>query len=273
MAVLDHAGYTFRYIDVGRGIPVIFQHGLGGSLDGIVDAIGSPDGYRLISMDFRGHGETAPAPTEDDLDLRVFAGDIVRLLDHIDVDRAVVGGISMGAAVALRVALDAPARVTALALSRPALGCQPVAHLQAYEEVARLLRRYGREEGARRFAMTAIFAELAAESRIAGESLLAQFSEPRALDSLARLDRIPYQHPYQELAELSAIGVPTVVMGQRLDPLHPYQLALDIAAAIPGAQFCDLTPKLIDANRHDLDTRRALADLGSRVKAGSGQRR
>jgi 3-oxoadipate enol-lactonase len=72
------------------------------------------DRYRIVTWDERGFGDTdwdgAPFTYWDSAD------DCIGLLDHLGVDRAVVGGMSQGGFVALRVALTAPERVRALVL-------------------------------------------------------------------------------------------------------------------------------------------------------------
>lgn len=70
-------------------------------------------GYRLIAVDERGHGET---PAEQPFDHWDVARDTLAVLDHLGVDRAAVIGTSQGGFVALRMALLAPHRITALAV-------------------------------------------------------------------------------------------------------------------------------------------------------------
>ena len=77
-------------------------------------------GYRAIAVDLPGFGE-APVPTEQSWWL-----DVVETLDALDAGPAVLVGCSFGGAVALRVAVIAPARVRALVLvSAPAPGLEP----------------------------------------------------------------------------------------------------------------------------------------------------
>ncbi len=76
-----------------------------------VEAFG--DSYRLIAIDERGHGGT---PADAPFDHWDVARDALAVLDHLDVDTAAVVGTSQGGFVALRMALLAPRRVTALAV-------------------------------------------------------------------------------------------------------------------------------------------------------------
>jgi pimeloyl-ACP methyl ester carboxylesterase len=99
----------------GDGPAVVLGHGFAmdrSMFDSQVEALRSR--YRVITWDERGHGDTVypPAPfTYWDL-----ADDCLGLLDHLGLDRAVVGGMSQGGFIALRLALTAPERVRGLIL-------------------------------------------------------------------------------------------------------------------------------------------------------------
>lgn len=70
--------------------------------------------FRLIRYDMRGHGlSEAPAPPYSAADL---AQDVVGLLDALQIDKAVVCGLSVGGVIAQQLAIDYPDRVRALVL-------------------------------------------------------------------------------------------------------------------------------------------------------------
>src|SRR5687767_5403471 len=119
-----HGGLEFHFDDTGdrSGVPFIFQHGLGGDRSQISQLFSVPSGIRLISFDARGHGQTRPLGDPNKLDLKTLAGDMVALLDSLGIDEAVMGGISMGGAMALHVALNLPRRVLGLVISQSAWG-------------------------------------------------------------------------------------------------------------------------------------------------------
>ena len=108
---------SIRYVDVGRGPPVVFVHGLGASmyawrrtLRPVADA-----GFRAIAFDNRGFGFSAKPPRgygNDDY-VRLLRG----LLDSLGVDAAILVGHSMGGQIAAEFALAHPERVRALALA------------------------------------------------------------------------------------------------------------------------------------------------------------
>lgn len=75
--------------------------------------------YRVLRYDVRGHGQSSvPA---DGYVWEEYSRDLIGLLDHAGIERAHVGGSSMGGGIALQFALDAPERVESLALVDSAL--------------------------------------------------------------------------------------------------------------------------------------------------------
>ena len=120
MATFERDGIVFHYVDVGQGVPFVFQHGIGGDVGQPVGLVRPPNTLRLLCLDARAHGQTRPLGDPSALTFDVFGDDLVAWLDHLGVARAIIGGISMGAGVALNVAVRHPERVAGLVLSRPA---------------------------------------------------------------------------------------------------------------------------------------------------------
>src|SRR4051812_38311154 len=108
MPTFRHDGLNFRFRDTGSGLPVVFQHGLGGDLTVPCALFTPPPGVRLISFDARYHGETRPLGDPSKLTFDALADDLLALIDHLKLSRVVVGGISMGAGLALNFALRHP---------------------------------------------------------------------------------------------------------------------------------------------------------------------
>jgi 3-oxoadipate enol-lactonase len=135
MPFADVNGQRLRYEDSGGGgAPVILSHGF--LLDREmfapqVEAL-SPE-FRVITWDERGHGET-------EFDGRPFtywdsARDCLGLLDHLGIERAVLGGMSQGGFLSMRAALLAPERVRALVLIDTQTGTEDPERLPAYREM------------------------------------------------------------------------------------------------------------------------------------------
>ena len=119
-----HEGFTLAYELHGpdQGLPVLLMHGI--LLDSAInrDLTGPlvEAGCRVILLDLLGHGRSdKAAPT--DLRNEYFAEQVVACLDHLGIDKAVVGGLSLGAIVALHVATATPQRTRGLLLEMPVM--------------------------------------------------------------------------------------------------------------------------------------------------------
>ena len=133
MPRLDRAGFVTVYAVEGDGPPVLLIHGVGAQLDawdGVVTGLGGR--FTTIRFDLRGHGESSKPPGP--YSAALLAEDARALLDHLGIRRCYVAGHSLGATVALRLALDAPDRIERLALLSAAAG-------RTEEERQRVLER------------------------------------------------------------------------------------------------------------------------------------
>lgn len=254
-----HDGIDFHYIDRGDGVPLVVQHGLGGDLTQPALLFQPPPGFRLLSFDARGHGETRPLGPVERIGIADTADDLLALLDRLEIDRAIVGGISMGAAVALNFALRFPDRLHGLILSRPAWLDRPgPEHLRIFLDIARLLRAQGPVEGAARFVEGEPYRALAAQSLDSARSLVDHFRHPRAVETAVKYERIALDGPCRGRGGWDQIDVPALVLANQLDPIHPFEFGEALASAIPGAMLRELTPKSVSLIGHGLDIREAL---------------
>jgi pimeloyl-ACP methyl ester carboxylesterase len=105
------------YESHGKGFPLVLAYGLGGNTrmwDGQVDAFARE--YRFIVWDPRGHGKSASPLPQEQYGLHISALDLCGLLDQLDIEKAYVGGLSMGAGISAFFAAAHPERVRALLL-------------------------------------------------------------------------------------------------------------------------------------------------------------
>lgn len=259
MLFLVHDAINFHYRDTGSGLPFFFQHGLGGDADQPFGVFRPPPGIRLLTFDCRAHGETRPLGDPKKISLTAFADDLIAMMDALGITRAVAGGISMGAAVALNVALRYPERVQGLVLSRPAwLDGPNLRNARIYGHIAGLIREYGAAEGLTRFKQTEDYCETLRVSPDAANSLVGQFTHPRAEETVVRLESIPQDAPNRDRTDWARITVPTLVLANRQDPIHPYEYGETLTRHIPGATFAELTPKSVSRDRHAADVQEAL---------------
>jgi pimeloyl-ACP methyl ester carboxylesterase len=110
-------GIAIEYQDGGQGSPVLLGHGYsatGRMWDGQRAALG--DRYRVISWDMRGHGQTESPDDPAQYSTPLIVSDMRALLVHCGVERAVVGGLSLGGYVSLAFYLKHPEMVRALVI-------------------------------------------------------------------------------------------------------------------------------------------------------------
>jgi pimeloyl-ACP methyl ester carboxylesterase len=108
-------GINLYYETHGTGRPLILLHGgLGsGEMFGPVMPM-LAERHQVIAVDLQGHGRTADI--ERPIDVRLMAGDIAALIDHLGLDQPDVVGYSLGGGVALQTAAQYPAKVRRLVL-------------------------------------------------------------------------------------------------------------------------------------------------------------
>jgi pimeloyl-ACP methyl ester carboxylesterase len=254
MPFFSHDGLNFRYLDSGSGAPFIFQHGLGGDVSQPFGIFTPSPGFRLLGFDCRGHGETRPLGDPEKIGLASFADDLLAFIDHLQLPQAVVGGISMGSAVALNFTLRFPKRVLGLILSRPAWLDGPMPHnANIFALIAHLIRQYGPRQGLEIFKQSGEYIGVLHQSPESANSLLGQFENPRAEETVVKLERIPNDSPNSDRKEWGSIRAPTLVLANRQDPIHPFEYGEILARAIPKAEFRELTPKSVSIDRHARD--------------------
>jgi pimeloyl-ACP methyl ester carboxylesterase len=249
---------NLRVLDSGAGYPVIFQHGLGG--DGAQVAENFPDqpAYRRVTIECRGQGASSAGALRP-FSIAMFADDVLAAADACSLDRFIVGGISMGAAIALRLAALYPDRIAGLILARPAwLFESGPSNMRPYAEVAETLRTFPRETARLRFAAspTARLLEIEAPDNLA--SLLRFFDRPDTILTASLLADIASDGAGISAAQAVSLDAPTLVIGHDIDYAHPLAYARTLAAAIPGARFVQISPKATKKQKHVAEFRAAI---------------
>jgi pimeloyl-ACP methyl ester carboxylesterase len=116
MATLDTNGVKIAYDESGKGLPVVLLHGFPFSRSMWRPQVPALSGnYRVITPDLRGLGESSLGGEVSRMD--EMAKDVAALMDHLGIDRPVIGGLSMGGYVALSYYRMFPLRVRALVLA------------------------------------------------------------------------------------------------------------------------------------------------------------
>ncbi len=231
--------------DRGQGRPVIFQHGLCGDAQQPADVFPA-DRFRCLTVECRGHG-LSEAGDPAFFSIATFAEDVASVIDARKLGPLPVGGISMGAAIALRLAVTRPDLVSALILARPAwvTDANPP-NMQANALVGRLLAAHDPVEAGALLERSAVAADLAANAPDNLASLRGFLTRSPQPVTAELLTRISADGPGVTKAQLRALRLPTLVIGHGRDAVHPLATAEALAALIPGAELALIPPKADD---------------------------
>jgi pimeloyl-ACP methyl ester carboxylesterase len=151
-----------RYYVGGEGPPLVLVHGLGGAAANWIEVVRALRGtFRVLVPDLPGHGGSSPLASATTLD--PYADRLAQLAEHEGLERAGLAGHSLGALVALRLAVARPERVSALVLAGAAgirSATREAEHwlnVAAFVRPGRLYARHSARIAARRALRYAVF--------------------------------------------------------------------------------------------------------------------
>lgn len=224
----------------GSGPSLVFQHGLCGDARQIAEAMQGLLGQRWQGLECRGHGASQLGAA---VSIAGLAEDVAALIETLP-GPVVLGGISMGAAIASRLAVTRSDLVRALVLVRPAWVTEHApANMAPNAEVGDLLTRYPAVEAREIFAAGATARRLAQVAPDNLASLLGFFARAPQEATARLLTTISADGPGLTEADLHGLHLPVMVCGTAEDAIHPFAHAQALAALIPQARLVDLPPK------------------------------
>jgi 3-oxoadipate enol-lactonase len=234
MKTEDFAGAAERYgtwfesngtrlfaLDIGEGQPIVFLHGGLADHRAALFRVGAlATSHRLLTPDLRGSGRSKYAGR---LSWDQFADDIVALLVHLGIERAVVGGTSMGSAAALRFGLRHPRRTAGLLLMSPVYPGEDRGLTEAQSTAMHRMNEAGqraRDEGVE--TLRPLFERLPPPIRNVAIAMMLSFDAA----SVATTTRFlaSSAQPIGSVNELAAIDVPVMVV-PGIDAEHPAEVA------------------------------------------------
>ena len=256
--------------DMGDGPAVVLLHGLTATRRYVV--MGSKAlqkaGFRMVSYDARGHGESEPAPAPDAYGYECLAADLIDVLDSLGIERAVLAGASMGAHTAIRLALEEPDLVAGLVLVTPAFHPDHPPGLERWDRLSDALRSGGVDGFVEAYGEAEHLDERYRETVLkVVRQRLGRHEHPEAVADALRC--VPRSQPFESLDALETIEAPTIVVPSRddADPGHPFAVGEEYARRIPGAEL-----RVEDEGSSPLawqggQLSKVIAELGERVGA------
>lgn len=238
---------VLRGESAGEGPAIVLAHGLTATRRYVVHGSNAlvRRGFRLVSYDARGHGESDPAPERSDYVYPDLSADLSAIVDEQAGEGSMVlAGHSMGAHTIASLVLERPERVAAIVIIGPATVGTPLTEesLADWDRLADALERGGIDEFVRvneNPALDEHWREVVA--RITRERL----SLHRHLDAVAdALRAVPRSLPFDGLGELEFADVPALVVASHdeADPGHPLSVAEAWAGRLPNARLTGEEP-------------------------------
>jgi pimeloyl-ACP methyl ester carboxylesterase len=251
MPGFDYNGYRLSYDEYGAGErPLVLIHGLLMNRR-MFDRLGpamADRGNRVITLDLLGHGRSDRPAEMSNYSMTFFARQVEALLDHLELDQAVVGGTSLGANVTLELAYLSPKRVRGMMIEMPVLDNALLAAAVIFTPIMVGLR-FGAPvlklvaSMARRIPRTNPLLDM-------GLDWIRQDPEPSeaVLEGLFLGSSAPHHQFRVEMEQ------PTLVIGHRADPLHPFSDSGMLADELPNSRLIQansimewrLTPDRLD---------------------------
>ena len=229
------------------GPALVFQHGLCGDARQVAEAMSGLAPQRWACVECPGHGASEMDPNPS---IASFAGHLAALAETLG-GPVVLGGISMGAAIATRLAVTRPDLVRALVLVRPAWVTEAAPqNMAANAEVGALLARLPADQAQAVFAGSVTARDLAATAPDNLASLKGFFSREPQPDTARLLTAISADGPGITAPDLTALAVPALICATSEDAIHPAAHAEALARLIPQARLIQLPPKGRDKPAH-----------------------
>ena len=232
-AALNRTNLHYRSDGDPQGTPLVLIHSLGTDLRLWDDLIARLDpALRLVRFDLRGHGLSAE-PTGD-LTLVDFSADLVALLEHLEIDKAVLLGISIGGLIALDFALRNPARVSSLILVDTAAR---IGTPELWQTRVDTLRAYGMEHLADSILARWFAPDFAARRPIQFQGLRTLFIHNSVAGYTAACAALRDADLRDEVPQITA---PTLVLCGAQDAATPPEVVQELAQSLPNAHFAVL---------------------------------
>jgi pimeloyl-ACP methyl ester carboxylesterase len=232
----DYQGRRIAYHSYGSGDRVlVLIHGL--LMNGRMFSRLGPEmaarGNRVVCVDLLGHGESDKPEDFNAYSMTAFGGQVAALLDHLGLERAVVGGTSLGANVSLELAVAYPERTAGLLIEMPVLDNALIAVAVAFTPVL-----IASEFGAPLLRLASAVARRIPRSHYLLDIGLDWVRRDPKTSAMV-LQGLLLGRTCPPAAERRTIEAPALIVGHRSDPIHPFSDSDELVEEMPNARLVD----------------------------------
>ncbi len=246
MPLLKTHGASVYYRDKGAGYPLLCLHGLGGSHQQTNSFFAGLDNTRLITSDHRGHGKSTFDAAED-ISMETLCEDALALIDELRLDRFSIAGISLGAAISLKVALKEPKGLDRIILIRPAwINERSPANLNSLLTIADLIELHGLQRAKELWKESEPYRQALQHSSGLSHSLMGQFEREQAVSNPVVFRKLIHDRPFASFSVLKSIQQQVLIISSSDDPLHPLYHGQLLNEALPNCALYELVSKYHD---------------------------
>lgn len=254
----DWKDYQLAYEVWGReGIPCLLMHGILMDSEmnrGLARRFAS-QGYQVVLLDLLGHGNSDKPTDPREHRIDFYAEQGLACLDHLGIDKALIGGVSLGANTSLHIATTASQRCLGLFLEMPVMEWSSAFSAMIFVPLLTAVNNFSNVY--RRFAQLLRRLPQPRNSVIA--SLKSGFSaEPEVITAILHGTIVGPVVPPSRLRR--EIKLPTVIIGHNWDRIHQMRDAVALARELPDARF-------LKARFAGLDLRNPHTDLWPQISA------
>jgi pimeloyl-ACP methyl ester carboxylesterase len=191
-------------------------------------------GHRVITFDLLGHGASDRPRDMWRYSMPIFARQVVALLDHLELDEAVVGGTSLGANTTLEVASLAPTRLRGMVIEMPVLDNALLACAIAFTPMLIALT-FGES------ITRPIAAALRAVPRVFGHypNIGLDWISQEPGPSAALLQGLFFGRTAPPRDERKTFTTPALVLGHPRDAIHPFSDAKMLVEELPNGRLIE----------------------------------
>lgn len=228
----EHDGAKIFYQKTGTGSPMLLVHGypLSGALFGRVVGPLSQS-HTVITPDLRGYGLShAPAVTTT---VEPYADDMLALMDHLGIKKAVIGGMSMGGPVVFAMYKKAPERFDGMVLIDTSFKHASPAEAGLWRGAADMVEA-NMEDNLTMLLLPQMLTGKTRQDQKDQVDYLKAIIKPASKTALVSGAKALAERPD---ADLASIKVPTLVVVGQDDPLYGFELATMMQEKIGGAKL------------------------------------